>query len=123
MSNLIKGIVILVFLSISQVGFAKTADGETPSAETICDVFQGNDSGAFGLCNAYCEAMDCGDPLQRSSSRACTKVNDNFEKKFGMRLPEETTINSEGVYVNNCVIDEDETPCGSDGQPACPPIP
>ena len=124
MSNLIKGIVILVFLSVSHVGFAKTSDGETPSVETICDVYHGASSGAFGLCNAYCEAMDCGDPFQNASNRGCASVNKNFEKRFGVRLPEGYNYDDNGQLIgNNCMIgggdDDDDSGCGNDGQDPC----
>ena len=33
-----------------------TPDWMTPHQETVCDSETG---AAFGLCNAYCEAMDC----------------------------------------------------------------
>lgn len=74
-----------VFVIIAATGaFAKTPDGKTPSEETVCD----NEKGAaFGLCNAYCEAMDCTDPNQRSSDTACEAVKRNFEKKTGRPLP------------------------------------
>jgi hypothetical protein len=42
---------------------------------------------AFGLCNAYCEAMDCTDPNQRASNRGCESVRENFEKHTGRPLP------------------------------------
>lgn len=85
---------------------AKTPDGKTPAVETICDVFKGGKKGAFGLCNAYCEAMDCGDPNQHAANRACTRVNDNFEKKFGFRLPEGfNDFDDEGNPINNCIND------------------
>jgi len=35
---------------------AQTPDETTPAEETVCDLYEG---AAFGLCNAYCEAMDC----------------------------------------------------------------
>lgn len=64
--------------------FAKTPDGKPPSVETICD----NEHGAaFGLCNAYCEAMDCTDPNQAASNQGCASVKANFEKKTGRPLP------------------------------------
>lgn len=42
---------------------AKTKDGVTPAAESVCDELKGGTPGLFGLCNAYCEARDCDDPL------------------------------------------------------------
>lgn len=66
---------------------ASTADGQTPAEETVCDVYSG---AAFGLCNAYCEAMDCellddGDDFTNpnASVNACMKVKDNFMKITG----------------------------------------
>jgi hypothetical protein len=56
--------------------------------ETVCD----NESGAaFGLCNAYCEAMDCDSPFHRASDKACANVRRNFEKKTGRPMPCEAT--------------------------------
>ena len=44
-----------------------------------------NESGAgYGLCNAYCVAMNCDDPdLQEASFQACDKVAANYEKIVG----------------------------------------
>ena len=62
---------------------ASTTDGMTPADETICD----NESGkSFGICNAYCEAMDCDNPDRKASNKAC-------EKKFEQWL----ALNGEGV--------------------------
>lgn len=47
---------------------AKTPDGRTPAEETVCD---GEVGAAYGLCNAYCEAMDCDDPNHRASDQGC----------------------------------------------------
>lgn len=70
--------------SLSPVAVAKTPDGKPPSEETVCD----NETGAaFGLCNAYCEAMDCDSPNHRASDTACAQVKKNFEKKTGRPLP------------------------------------
>lgn len=82
-----KSLWILAF-SIVLIGTssasAKTPDGKTPSEETVCD----NETGAaYGLCNAYCEAMDCTDPNQRASDQGCESVKRNFEKKTGRPLP------------------------------------
>lgn len=63
---------------------AKTPDGKTPSQETICDNEEG---AAYGLCTAYCEAMDCTDPNQHASDKGCESVKRNFEKKTGRPLP------------------------------------
>jgi hypothetical protein len=63
---------------------AKTPDGKTPAQETVCD----NETGAaYGLCNAYCEAKDCGDPNQTSSDRSCEVIKDKFERMTGRPMP------------------------------------
>jgi hypothetical protein len=94
---------------------AKTPDGQTPSQETVCD----NETGAaYGLCNAYCEAMDCTDPNQRASDQGCESVRENFERKTGRPLPCTLTcpcpevlelfadIVSGAVVVTRCVADD-----------------
>jgi hypothetical protein len=63
---------------------AKTPDKKPPSQETVCD----NETGAaFGLCNSYCEARDCGDPNQHASDRSCEVTRQKFEKLTGRPLP------------------------------------
>lgn len=74
----------LAVLGVAGSAFAKTPDGKTPAVETVCD----NEMGAaFGLCNAYCEAKDCGDPDQRASSRGCEQIKQSFETLTGRPLP------------------------------------
>jgi hypothetical protein len=63
---------------------AKTPDGKPPSQETVCD---GQTGAAFGLCNAYCEAMDCDSPNHRASDTACARVKRNYERQTGHPLP------------------------------------
>jgi len=59
---------------------AQTPDGQTPAEETVCD----NESGAaFGLCNAYCEAMDCDSANPQASATACAKVKAKFTNITG----------------------------------------
>jgi hypothetical protein len=71
-------------LLIAGSAFAKTADGKTPAVETVCD----NEHGAaFGICNAYCEAIDCTDPNQRANNQACENLKANFEKHTGRQMP------------------------------------
>ena len=77
----IPALALLVF-AIPAV--AKTPDGQTPSQETICDSYSG---AAFGLCNAYCEAMDCDSPAPHASATACSKVGSHFQRITGTDLP------------------------------------
>jgi hypothetical protein len=108
--------VAFAFLLFGAVGvFAKTPDGKPPSQETVCDNEKG---GAYGLCNAYCEAMDCDDPNQHASDKGCESVRRNFEKKTGRPMPCEATcpcagllqlfadINSGAVEVARCIADD-----------------
>ncbi len=78
---------LIVFSLVFSVGFAasaKTPDGATPAEETVCDSLEG---AAFGLCNAYCEAMDCDGNDPQASEKACSKVLDKFEKQTGDEMP------------------------------------
>src|SRR5260221_520465 len=61
----------LLFVCIGTgAALAQTPDGMPPARETICD----NESGAaFGLCNAYCEAMDCDSASPQASATAGTR--------------------------------------------------
>ena len=56
---------------------------ETPASETICDSEIG---AAWGLCNAYCEAMDCDEDPQ-ASQEACNRVSGKFISITGRALP------------------------------------
>lgn len=58
-----------------------TPDGQTPAEETICDGLVGN---AFGICNAYCEATDCGDGVNYANARACESLQKNWTKHTGL---------------------------------------
>jgi hypothetical protein len=40
-----------------------------------------------GLCNAYCEAMNCAGDVPEASEVACERVRTNFFNKGGLRLP------------------------------------
>lgn len=59
-----------------------TPDGQTPAQETVCDVLTGSE---FGLCNAYCEATDCGDGVNYANIRACESLAKNWAKKTGIQ--------------------------------------
>ena len=64
------------------LAIAQTADGQTPAVEDVCD----DESGAaFGLCNAYCEAIDCDlgfdeEPYPYADETACLRVKANYIK-------------------------------------------
>lgn len=74
----------IVVLSTGSTALAQTPDGEPPSVETVCD---GQFGAAFGLCNAYCEAMDCDSVDAQASPTACEKVAAKFMKITGSMPP------------------------------------
>jgi hypothetical protein len=81
--TMMKAHLILAFpLLLASAGavLAQTPDGQTPAQETVCD----HESGAaFGLCNAYCEAMDCDSANPQASATACGKVKAKFTNITG----------------------------------------
>lgn len=77
-----KKLTVLLFVLIACTGtaWAQTPDGETPAEESVCDGLEGD---LFGLCNAYCEAMDCDSESPTAADRACDRVLSNFTEAGG----------------------------------------
>ena len=75
---------LALLLICTGAALAQTPDGETPAEETVCDSETG---AAYGLCNAYCEAMDCESDEPAASETACTKVRTKFQDITGHDLP------------------------------------
>jgi hypothetical protein len=75
--------ILPALLLLTIPAMAKTPDGETPAEETVCDIYEGD---AFGLCNAYCEAMDCDYESPNASPQACAAVARNFLRATGEEL-------------------------------------
>jgi hypothetical protein len=48
-----------------------SASAQTPTEESVCDGLSG---ASWGLCNAYCEGMDCDSDNPNASSTACLEV-------------------------------------------------
>jgi hypothetical protein len=71
-------------LALSSAAIAKTPDGRTPAQESVCSELSG---AAFGLCNAYCEALDCDSVAPKASDRACDRVLANFNRVSDDPLP------------------------------------
>ncbi len=94
---------------------AQTPDGLPPAGETVCD----NESGAaYGLCNAYCEAMDCElandsnpNTEPNASATACSKVRSKFQNITGRDIPCEVScpctsipeFNAQLAGANSCI--------------------
>lgn len=89
-----EALLLMLFIIIPCVAMAQgTPDGVTPHTETICD---GETGSAFGLCNAYCEAMDCDSENPHASEKACSKIRSLFTKRTGRDLPCEQNYQQPG---------------------------
>ena len=77
---------MLFSLCAWSLAYGETADGMTPAQESICDK-AGYTGALWGLCNAYCEAMDCDNKVVNAADAACDKVLDNFLAKSDGKLP------------------------------------
>lgn len=63
-----------------QMSFA----GPTLREESVCDFLEGI---AYGLCNAYCEVLDCHSGNPMASDNVCDEVLGSFLAKSGGELP------------------------------------
>jgi len=61
-----------------------SAGAQTPVEESVCDGLLG---ASWGLCNAYCEAMDCDSEDPNASSTACLKVLSKYNAQTEARIP------------------------------------
>ncbi len=78
-------------------------------AQTPDDDCYGLDDNAWGLCNAYCYAMDC-DGDRNASGRDCARVAWNFSRATGAKImPCETPQDQPGPPTGSC-------PCNFDLQ-------
>ena len=87
------GLIVLALVFFYAPAFAQTPDGQTPAQESVCD---GQVGAAYGLCNAYCEAMDCDSANPQASNQACEKVLDRFLNIVGVELPQCTELCPDG---------------------------
>lgn len=81
----------------SPVAFAQTPDGETPANEGVCDELLGGTPGLYGLCVAFCEALDLAalsEPITEANlealedSRPSGRILANYNKKKTESDPE-----------------------------------
>jgi len=79
-----KTIIAVGAILFSGLLYAHQPDGEPPAQEDVCATESG---AAFGLCTAYCEAMDCDSEQAASSETACLTVRDKFIQSVGHDLP------------------------------------
>lgn len=88
-------LVLLGFLALARMSHAQTADGVTPAEETVCD---GQVGALWGLCVAYCEAMDCDYESPLADEQACDRVLTNYLKKSeGLMPPCDGSASDEGA--------------------------
>lgn len=78
---LIALMIALGIILVTGAAVARTPDGRTPAEESVCDVLSG---APFGLCNAYCEATDCGDGVNNANEQACQSLRNNWTKHTGL---------------------------------------
>jgi len=98
-----------MLLVCSGASLAQTPDGQTPAMETVCDVESG---AAFGLCNAYCEAMDCETANPAASATACGKVRDQFKRIAGHDMPCENACPCQAIPEFNAALAGHTLECG-----------
>jgi hypothetical protein len=93
----------------------------TPAEEQVCDGLSG---ARWGLCNAYCEAMDCDADAPHAAQNACDRVLLQYvEKSAGVVPPclSEPSADRDGDEVgdelDNCpdVANPDQTDLDADG--------
>ena len=76
-SRLLLALVTALLIPIS-------AGAQTDVEGNVCDNLSG---AAFGLCNAYCEAMDCDSEAPNANETACLKVLSDFTKHSTELIP------------------------------------
>jgi len=83
---LMAGAVLSLVLAVVPAVRAQTPDKDTPAEETVCDD-AGLTGAAWGLCNAYCEAMDCDSEDPNASLAACQNVLSKYATHTEQRIP------------------------------------
>ena len=73
-----------IFCSIGILTLILTLQSSGAVAQTVCE---GQTGKALGLCNAYCEAMDCDGDTPNAAAEACSSVRTNFEAVSGGAPP------------------------------------
>ena len=76
----LPGLIVLLIAFCSPI----SATAQTPYDENICDGLSG---ASWGLCNAYCEVMDCDSESPMASPEACSRVLANFARNSDGPIP------------------------------------
>ena len=93
MTKLTISLLFVSLILFYSPAYAQTPDGQPPAQEDVCD---GQVGAAYGLCNAYCEAMDCDSAEAQASDMACDKVLERFLNITGVPLPQCTELCPDG---------------------------
>ena len=74
-----------VSIGIMAIGLMLPISSTESAANSVCE---GEIGAAYGLCVAYCEAMNCDDPENtQSSDTACDKIAEKYERITDLPLP------------------------------------
>ncbi len=93
---LLAGLTLGLLTLISSPAAAQTPDGQTPAVEDVCTA-AGLSGKAYGLCNAYCEAMDCDAAEPQASANACDRVYTKIVDATGGGFPPCADTDGDGV--------------------------
>lgn len=74
---------ILLLLFATPAAAQRTGDHIVPAIEKVCD----GDPFNFGLCNSYCEALDCDSDTPLGTPQACANKLKNYLKHSDGALP------------------------------------
>ncbi len=76
----LAGASLALILAVAMHPLPARAEGKNGGPpEEACEAAD-LDAAAWGLCNAYCEAMDCDGDDPQASDRACERVLENWER-------------------------------------------
>jgi hypothetical protein len=89
----LASLALAVIVFSAPAAYAQTADGETPADEFFCD--DNFDGRLRGLCNAFCEAMDCDSLDAQASANACMKM----EEKIAPLLAEDNILHDPDLEI------------------------
>lgn len=71
-------ILVAVLASFSDDAFAQAYHHPAPGQDGVCASLAEASPGLYGLCKAYCEALDC--DASEDASTACVKVLENYNR-------------------------------------------
>ena len=82
-----------------------------PSLALSVEVCDSENGAAYGLCNAYCEAMECDSGEPNASDIACQKVADKFQQIENRPVPCDCPMSNDPEFIKLVTIDNTVTSC------------